>query len=187
MVGHKTQKKIIKKNRKTICRKNRYKQSWDQQLLDWEKGRVLQYPSWVEKRFFYETLVCKKDLRKIEYQDAFIETDELDKNECSPASFQAKFKTSKNRWVSAFPSLSGGTTLVVPMPRSGRCFASIKDFIDNATLEHQKHFWKRAAREIRKAVSSTGRVYVSTHGLAVPYFHLRIDTEPKYYKTEIFC
>jgi len=75
------------------------------------------------------------------------------------------------------------------MPRQGRCFASIKDFIDHATLEHQQHFWKRAAKEIRKAFEKhpQGRLYVSTHGLAVPYFHLRLDTEPKYYKTGVFC
>ena len=31
-----------------------------------------------------------------------------------------------------------------------------------------------------------GKIYVSTHGLGVPYFHLRIDLEPKYYITSKF-
>ena len=39
---------------------------------------------------------------------------------------------------------------------------------------------------IKKALKTHDHVYVSTHGLGVPYFHLRIDFEPKYIQTKTF-
>lgn len=34
------------------------------------------------------------------------------------------------------------------MPRNNKNYATIKDFIDNASITQQKHFWKQVASEI---------------------------------------
>jgi hypothetical protein len=68
----------------------------------------------------------------------------------------------------------------------------MKDFCDNASITHQKEFWKKVAFEIENILKSkpnnkgNNKIYVSTHGLGVPYFHLRLDKKPKYYQTKEF-
>ena len=52
------------------------------------------------------------------------------------------FKNSKNRYVVTFLNLSGDIILVCPMPMNGKNYATLKDFIDNASLTQQKEFWK---------------------------------------------
>jgi hypothetical protein len=56
--------------------------------------------------------------------------------------------------------------------------------MDNATAEHKKSFWKKAAKLIQKKaykLESNQKIYVSTHGTGVDYFHLRVDMKPEYY------
>ena len=74
----------------------------------------------------------------------------------------------------------------IPIPKKNKNFITIKDFIDNSSINHQKLFWKRAVIEINKILKDNDKIYVSAHGLGVPYFHLRLDKNPKYYKTKNF-
>lgn len=88
-----------------------------------------------------------------------------------------------------FLNLDKSCRLVVPPPiKKGSSFldfTTIKDYIDNCPIQIQKQFWKNVyfilflySREYPGK-----RIYVSTHGLGVPYFHLRLEPiQPKYYK-----
>jgi hypothetical protein len=49
---------------------------------------------------------------------------------------------------------------------------------------NKKFFWKKVASEIKKYLKDNDKVYISTHGLGVNYFHLRLDKYPKYYQTK---
>ena len=60
----------------------------------------------------------------------------------------------------------------------------MKDFIDNASELQQKEFWKEVSIQINKLINNKDKFYISTHGLGVYYFHLRIEKNPKYYITE---
>jgi hypothetical protein len=62
----------------------------------------------------------------------------------------------------------------------------MKEFIDTASPTHQRYFWKKVACEIERQLQKSGydQLYVSTHGLGVSYFHLRIEPTPKYYQTQ---
>jgi len=74
----------------------------------------------------------------------------------------------------------------IPIPKNNKNFTTIKDFMDNSTRYHQKVFWKKVAKEIKKRLKEKEGVYVSTHGLGIPYFHIRLDDNPKYYQTNSF-
>ena len=76
---------------------------------------------------------------------------------------------------------SKDTLLIIPMPRNGNCYATIKDFCDNAPKVQQIEFWKQASKLIRKQLKKENKLWVSAHGLGVPYFHLRVCNKPKYY------
>ena len=81
----------------------------------------------------------------------------------------------------SFYNPSGDTCLVIPKPRRGKNFATIKDFCDNGSKIQKREFWKTAAMLARREMETYDKVWISAHGLGVPYFHLRISQIPKYY------
>ena len=101
-------------------------------------------------------------------------------------SFSKKINQSKNKDVLSFFNLSKTSLLVVPKPRNNKKYTTLKQFMDNATMKQQKVFWKKVASSINKMLKTNDKVWVSTHGKGVPYLHIRIDTNPKYYLTKKF-
>jgi len=102
------------------------------------------------------------------------------------SSFQKYIDSSTNKYVTSFSNLSGDSLLIIPIPKKNKDFTTIKDFIDNSSINHQKVFWKKVANEIKQRLKTKEKIYISTHGLGVPYFHIRLDDTPKYYKTLSF-
>ena len=158
---------------------------WIDKLNEWKNGKVLQYPKNIKSRFFFETFVCDKNMNN-NYKEKFIECDSLNTLQEDFSQFQKHIELSKNKYVTSFSNISGDSILIIPIPKKNKNFTTIKDFIDNSSINHQKLFWKRVVLEIKKILKDNDKIYVSTHGLGVPYFHLRLDKNPKYYKTKNF-
>jgi len=158
---------------------------WIDKINNWNKGKVLNYPKKIKSRFFYETFVCDKNMNN-EYKEVFIESNELDKLNEDYSPYNKYIQSSNNKYVISFYNLSGDTLLIIPIPKKNKDFTTIKDFIDNASLYHQKIFWKKVSREIKKQLKQNEKIYISTHGLGVSYFHLRLEKYPKYYQTTNF-
>ena len=157
---------------------------WSDKIKQWEDGNYQTYPQNIHKRFFFETKACD-NLLENEYEEKFIEDDDLQKMSQNYCSYKTEIQKSKNRYVTSFDSLSkDGTLLIIPMPRKNKVFTTIKDFCDNASSKQQQEFWKEAAIKIKDKLTTKNKIYVSTHGLGVPYFHLRLANRPKYYKTQ---
>ena len=95
--------------------------------------------------------------------------------------FQEYINNSQNKYVTAFPNLNKDSMLVIPMPRRGKNYATLKDFIDNAPKVQQREFWKKVAEVAKKFMKQNGEAWISVHGLGVDYTHVRIDSKPKYY------
>lgn len=158
---------------------------WIDKLNEWNNGRVLHYPKNIKSRFFFETFVCDKNMNN-NYKEKFIENDLLNILQEDLTQFQKHIELSKNKYVTAFSNISGDSILIIPIPKKNKNFTTIKDFIDNSSINHQKFFWKRVVKEIKKILKDNDKIYISTHGLGVPYFHLRLDKNPKYYITKNF-
>lgn len=90
-------------------------------------------------------------------------------------------KASKHVNVISFPNLSGDTILIVPVPKKNKNFATVMDFARNADEKQQADFWKCVAKEARKSLKHHNKIWISTHGMGVPYLHVRICNKPKYY------
>ena len=157
---------------------------WIDKLLNWESGKIQIYPDNIDNPFFFETYKCDKDLQN-KYNEKFIQSSKLVFKQDYTA-FTKHITKSTNKYAVSFYNLSKDALLVIPMPRKNKDFSTIKGFIDNATLIQQRHFWQLVAATIKKALKTHDEVYVSTHGLGVPYFHLRIDFAPKYIQTKSF-
>ena len=172
---------------------------WIDKLAEWESGIPQMYPENVTNTFFYETSKCSKDLSDT-YQDKYIQSNKLHfpqdytafnnhiskvGNKFNGTKKISKIKKERNNSIGFF-NLSKDTFLVIPVPRKGKDFSTIKTFMDNASYSQQRGFWRDVALAIKRMLKKYDHVFVSTHGLGVPYFHLRINTYPKFYQTKKF-
>ncbi len=154
--------------------------TWKDKLHMWKDGIPQSYPKNISKRFFYKTSICDKHLEK-NYKEKYIISSQLNYLTQDFTPFIKYIKSSNNNYVTSFYNLSGDTLLVIPMPRKNKDFTTIKDFMDNATYNHQVIFWQFVTKVIEILLKYNDNIYVSTHGLGVSYFHLRLSLKPKYY------
>lgn len=153
---------------------------WKDKLNEWiNKKNPLKYPLNIKKQFFWETSKISSfdDL----FQEEFIEIDSFFNKEQNYDLYNEYISKSNNKNVTSFYNLSKTSLLIIPMPREGKNYISLKDFIDNASENQQKEFWKYVAKKIISFKKKNNVIYVSTHGLAVPYLHVRLDNSSKYY------
>jgi len=158
---------------------------WSDVLEEWENGKPFTYPKRLNGKFHWNTSALEKD-GKVKFVEKFKINPDLPMRQ-NKKSFSEKIDTSqgKEKYVTSFPNLSGDTVLVIPMPKSGKSYATVKDFVDNAPLVQQQEFWKRVAKLAKKQMKKYGKVWISTHGLGVPYLHVRICNKPKYYFSKV--
>lgn len=158
-------------------------ETWDDVLREWEAGRYPVKPKDVNIDFVFETSVCYPGAP---YEERYKEYPRLENSLFDPQPFAKHLSTTQYPYLTAFTNLSGDSVLVIPTNVPGTQFKSIKEFMEQATEEHQIFFWRYVAVLI-KGMWNSGKThfYVSTHGLGVGYFHLRIDPKPKYYITGV--
>ena len=153
--------------------------NWNQVLESWSHGEYFNYPKSLKGKFQWNTSVIKKN-GNTPFLEEFMENKILPKSQ-DPTPYNEYITKSKNKYVVSFPNPSGDTMLVIPMPRVKKNFATIKDFMDNASEIHKKEFWKEVSKIIREQMKDNKHIWVSAHGLGVSYFHIRICQIPKYY------
>ena len=162
---------------------------WSDKINEWNNGHILNYPSNIKNNFFYETSFINKNMNN-EYKEKFIKSKKLNNMKQDVNTYKSYFDKSNNKNVVVFYNLSKTCKLIVPKPRKGKNFSTIKNFIDEASIIQQKSFWKKVSLEIKKSLKNMNsehtKLYVSTHGLGIPYFHLRLECNPKYYISKNF-
>jgi hypothetical protein len=158
-------------------------ETWETQLFRLST-HGLGYPSNIKSRFFYETSVCGPDPSTSIFKENFIPTEELDSittQDYTPFIEQIQDGSDINQIARSFYNKSGDTLLIIPYPHPTIQYPTIKEFIDSAPEEIKSEFWKFTVDQIKQFILTHGKVYVSTHGLGVNYFNLRLCTHPKYY------
>lgn len=150
--------------------------TWNQVLDKWNNGEYPNKKS--EDNFFFETSVCTLECNNI-YEEKYILNKCLDEMDYDSITYSEYINKSTNIHVTSFQNLSGDAILVIPIPTNE--YITIRDFFNLANEEQKYEFWKYAANEIKEFVKINGKCYVSTHGLGIGYFHLRICKKPKYY------
>jgi len=153
---------------------------WTKILKNWEYGIYFKYPLNIKNRFMWNTSVIKEN-GKSKFKENFKESDKLPKTQ-NWSVFSSYINKSKNKYVTSFLNLNKDTLLVIPMPQNGKNYATLKDFCDNASKTQQIIFWQEVSKLIKKKIIENKKpIWVSTHGLGVPYMHVRISNSPKYY------
>lgn len=157
---------------------------WKDKLEEWENGIPQTYPERIHDGFFYETYKCDNKMENT-YKQKFIPSKKLNFKQ-DTTQYKEYLEKTSNKYVTSFWNLSKDSLLVIPIQRRGKDFGTIKTFTDNATEIQKKHFWREVARLAKQMLKTHKQIYINTHGLGVSYFHLRLDTMPKYYKTKEF-
>jgi hypothetical protein len=155
---------------------------WSKILSNWLNGKILKYPKQLTEKFMWNTSVLKNN-GNVEFIQNFKINNLLPFNQ-DKTIFQKYFDKSTNKYSVAFYNLSKDAILVVPIPVSNKNYATLKDFIDNASLIQQQKFWKKVAKNAIKFLNKNKKVWISVSGLGVAYTHVRISSTPKYYFDE---
>ena len=105
--------------------------------------------------------------------------------DASPDAF-AKHLAGAHSGVVTFDNLNGDATLVAPRedgPRSG--YGHLGAFLRGAQAEQQAQLWVEVGTVLERVLERSGEqpVWLSTAGKGVPWLHVRLDSEPKYYRT----
>lgn len=87
----------------------------------------------------------------------------------------------------AFQNLGNTATLVAPPHRTGsnKNFSHIATFYKHASPAEIRDLWRTVAKVVETKMNKGESVYVSTHGTGVPWLHVRIESTPKYYVSEL--
>jgi hypothetical protein len=148
---------------------------WKTTLDQWASGNYPVFP----KRVMWRTSRLDAE-EKLPFKEEFVYAKLPKKQDYTK--YKKYFKNA--RFAVAFMNLTNDVMLVVPVPRN-KNFATVYDFSKNASKLHQRMFWKFVAK-IARQEAKKGDVYISTHGLGVPYLHVRISHKPiHYYKSKV--
>lgn len=168
--------------------------TWEKKLNSWYRGLDLPtYPEYIKNQFFFETSPISKTTHQgfeitdgCLYGENFIESSRLNSQNEDSSSFDEYLFNPKTKYSTSFYNLSKTSMLIIPTKVDGGEFTSLKLFIDSASNDQQKALWCMVAEEAEKMLEMYDKIWISTHGLGVPYLHIRIDTVPKYYQTKRF-
>ncbi len=89
--------------------------------------------------------------------------------------------------VVAFDTLGRDARLVVPVSKApSESYPHVAAFCRRGPADQCDELWRVVGEslqtELRRPRSSTGRVWLNTHGGGVPWLHVRLDSTPKYYQ-----
>lgn len=130
--------------------------------------------------FFWETPPVNQDVLNQEFRFVITRSTALETIRADKKPFAAHFQKAKS--AISFYNLGKDAQLIVPCPVNEQAdYAHIASFLRTADEKQIDEFWKLAADEYSHSVGEKPR-WLSTAGLGVSWFHLRIDTRPKYYR-----
>ena len=145
-------------------------------------------PGYIQGRFRWLTspLIFDDDTSKIRgtFRQDLIRDTGLDAIQSDPTPFATHLaRVNKKDVAATFPNLDGSCTLVVPVEHKHHDCTTIDDFVRTASNSVQKQFWRDVGGAIQRlALRHPGEmIWVSTHGHRVPYLHIRVCKQPKYY------
>ena len=152
---------------------------WNNILDNWENNKYYKYPKNIKEKFMWNTSVIKNNGNS-NFKESFKINKDLPEKQ-NYKEFESYINNSTNKYVTSFLNLNKDTLLVIPIPKKYKNFATLKDFCDNSSITQKKYFWKEVSKLVKKFMKNEKYIWISTHGLGIPYMHIRISNKPKYY------
>ena len=181
-------------NNSNIIKIKIYKDSimvtWDQILYLWKNSnKFIKFfidliKSTQFDNFFWE---CPPiNLKNIQYQnfECYIINSNNNFGKASDNSFKSYFNENPSKKIISFYNPSRSCLLIVPCPLEEiekNCYLNISTFIKHAPKPQIYILWKQISTLLKKQLKNNHHIWLNTHGLGVPWLHVRLDTIPKYY------
>lgn len=129
--------------------------------------------------FRWETPGVTSDTLSQPFECVLLDSPGLDRRP-NPAAFVAHFTDTESSIVT-FSNLGGDAILVVPTPLAdASAYGHIAAFVRHAPESQRDGLWQ-AVGEAMAARVGERPVWLSTAGAGVPWLHVRLDDQPKYY------
>jgi hypothetical protein len=152
--------------------------NWGERIRLWKQGVGITLPVRrnSQQQFYWQTNAFRTESDT--YRNTFTETNTLNQP-MDLDTYGEHFRSNRgNQHAVAFPNLSQDVILVCPMPRRGKNFAYLHDFLANGSDTQQAEFWRFLGRIVLLHNEHFGTTYVCTHGNGVAYLHVRVSARP---------
>lgn len=149
-------------------------QVWRNVLKSWEQGIPLKYP---KGRFHWNTSVLKNE-GDVLFKHSFKLIENVKEQDYSM--FKEDIEKSTNPYVASRVAFRNEGMIIIPMPVSGKNYATMNDFTENAPEIQRKEFWKKVAETAKQLMRERGEVWISIHG-SIKYTNVKIGAIPMYY------
>jgi len=114
---------------------------------------------------------------------ALVESPALARSVADAAPFASAFRGAGAGPFVTFPNLGRDAWLVAPVPGVVRDATHLAVFLRAASDDVADRLWRTVARAVRVArADGPAPRWLSTAGLGVSWLHVRVDTNPKYYR-----
>lgn len=99
-----------------------------------------------------------------------------------PAPFKQYFDSTTEGGIAVFDNLGGDAKLVAPAPFGEQSnYSHIGVFTNEAPKQQQHNLWKTVGRIMGELISDQP-LWLNTAGGGVGWLHVRLDSNPKYYR-----
>ncbi|SDJ91987.1 hypothetical protein SAMN05421823_101423 [Catalinimonas alkaloidigena] len=86
-----------------------------------------------------------------------------------------------------FENLGKNARLIAPTPRTDADhYKFLASFVRHAPKAQQHALFQRIGHRVNAAVNASHTLWLNTAGMGVIWLHVRLDSRPKYYKTQVY-
>ena len=134
--------------------------------------------------------ICQNSLQE-QLVFSLTSTNDFIHRKCSYSSFKENFtsdNSTKHTYV--FPNFGRDAMLITPKPKKNEygldeAYTHLKKFVQKCHVEEAIDLWRTIGQQVQRLIKSGNNVYISTDGRSVPWLHIRLDFQPKYYKSDV--
>jgi hypothetical protein len=132
--------------------------------------------------FFWETPAVTSKTLDRPFEFVLVQSATLVRLAPDPTPFLRQFASRGGEDVVTFPNLGGDAILVVPAPvAAAECYPHLAQFLRHGPSAQVDSFWCTVGQSMQERISNEP-TWLSTAGLGVSWLHLRLDSQPKYYR-----
>ena len=132
--------------------------------------------------FYWEHPAINKEFLEKKYECILQRSRPLEHLPINENAFRDYIRRSEQ--VADFMNLGKNARLVVPTKKTDRdIYNHMSKFLRFAEKEQITELFKKVGKSILEEIESQKLIWLNTAGLGVIWLHIRMDTRPKYYKT----
>lgn len=129
---------------------------------------------------FWESPPYSENTADHAFRCVLINSPELSKNTADPSAFIRKLAGVARDGSGIFANVNNSATLISPQAKPAN-YGHLMAFLRKASPIQITNLWAAVSKVVLEK-SGQQPLWISTSGLGVPWLHVRVDSEPKYYR-----